>query len=417
MVSIGLTFAQQISTANALGIVDYGRFAAVISINLLFLLIADFRTWEISAKLLARSFADHDVAESASTITWLSLVDLVSGLVMALGLMVFADFIAVTMLEDPQLSGWFQLYALFTPLRLYTRGVPNTVIRLYGRFDWLAIKSVSYALVRLVFISGPALLGWGLPGVILGALLSDIFNGVLMHAMTLILWRRDTGQRTFIRWARPGRFDEGRRLLRDLWIGGTLKGLQLETFIPVLALLTDSAQVGLYRIGLDIAQLIARLTEPFSVVVQSALIQLYEEEPLSQFLRYIRQITLIASALVLPLLAGFVLLGAWIFPQVLGDEYAGVHSIVVILAVGQGVSAVTLWLRPAIVALNAAHAQNVISFFALLVSLSGLLLIAPSLGALGAALVMSGFLLAFTLASTLLFMRQVRRIQSQAGTA
>lgn len=416
-VSIALTFAQQISTANALGVADYGRFATIVGTNLLFMLIADFRTWEISAKLLARSFADRDDTESASTITWLSLVDFVSGLVMALALMLFADWMAVMMLEAPQLRVWFQVYALFTPIRLYARGVPNTMIRLYGRFDWLSIKSVSYALARLALISGLALLGFGLSGVIIGAILSDIVNVALMHGMALILWRRNTQQRTFICWTRPKRMYDGVRLMRDLWIGATLKGLQLETFIPILALLTDSAQVGLYRIGIDIAQLIARLTEPLSVVVQSTLIQLYEEQPLHQFLRYIRQITLIVSTLVLPMLAGFLLLGTRVFPLILGDEYMGVDVVVSILAVGQAVSAVTLWLRPSIVALDAAHTQNFVSFAALLGSLSGLMLIAPTHGAVGAALVMSAFLITYTFASALIFWRQVRHIHNQARTS
>lgn len=407
-VSIALTFAQQVSTANALGLDDYGRFAAVVGTSLLFMLIADFRTWEISAKLLARSFADGDNHESASIITWLSLADFISGLVMALGLMLFADWIALTMLDAPHLSGWFQVYALFTPIRLYARGVPNTVIRLYGRFDWLSAKSVSYALVRLVLISGAALLGWGLDGVILGAIISDIFNAALMHGMTLALWRRHTQQRTFIRWARPERMHDGLRLMRDLWIGGTLKGLQLETFIPILALLTDSAQVGLYRISLDIAQLIARLTEPLVVILQASLIQVYEQQPLAQFMRYIRQVGVISAVLVLPPLIIFVIFATPFLPSVLGHEYADITPIVNILAIGIALDSATPWLRPAIIAMNAITRQNILDLWAFLGIIVGLLWLGPLYGAQGAAVVMSVFLVTYTIARGLLFMRLVR---------
>ncbi|NDJ86444.1 MAG: oligosaccharide flippase family protein [Chloroflexi bacterium] len=407
-VSIALTFLQQITTANLIGVEDYGRFAAIMASAMLVMLLVDFRTWEASAKLLARSLAEKDHDESASTVTWLSLVDLASGLAATLVLVALAAPIAHTMLRAPELTGLVRVYALLIPLRLSARGVPNTLLRLYGRFDWLSIKSIIYAVLRLVFLSGTAFLGFGLPGVIIGAVISDLLHTLMLYVMMLTLWRRNTHQTRLLRLDRPRRFREGRRLLQNLWIGASLKGLQLETFIPLLALLTSPEQVGLYRVGLDIAQLVTRLMEPFSIVIQPTLIQLYEEQPLWEFTRYIKQTTVIALSLVIPFVVGVVLLGPLIFPVVLSKDYTGVPSVAGLLAIGFGVSSIVLWLRPAIVALDAVQAQNIISFVALVCSLIGLFLAAPY-GANGAALVMAAFLIGYSGASLVLFLRQIRR--------
>lgn len=409
-VSIGLTFLQQITTANLIGVADYGRFAAIMASGMLLLLVVDFRTWEASAKLLSRTFADDDHDESASIMTWLSLVDVLSGLIATGVLFLAADFIAATMLQAAELAPLVQVYALLIPLRLAARGVPNTVVRLYGRFDWLSVKSVVYAALRLVLMSGLAWAGFGLTGVIIGAVIADLLHTLLLYWITFTLWRRNTGRSSFIRLIRPRHYAEGIRLMRDLWIGASIKGLQLETFVPLLALLTDPAQVGLYRLGLDIAQLVTRLMEPFSVVIQPTLIQLYEQQPLWKFTRYIKQATVIALVIVTPFVLGVIVLGPLVFPLLLSAEYDGVAPVAGLLAAGFGFSAVLLWLRPAIVALDAVQAQNIISFIALLCSLTGLLFMA-SYGAVGAALVMSLFLTGYSLASLLLFLRRLQSVQ------
>lgn len=414
-VSIALTFLQQITTANLIGVEDYGRFAAIMGSGMLLLLLVDFRTWEAAAKLLARSFVEKDHDESASIMTWLSLVDVISGMIATILLFLLADFIAITMLQAPELAPLVRLYALLVPLRLYARGVPNTVIRLYGRFDWLSVKSIVYAILRLVFITGLALLGYGLPGVIIGAVVADLLHTIMLYWMTWALWRRNTNQNTFIRFVRPRCFHEGLRLMRDLWIGATLKGLQLETFIPILALLTNPTQVGLYRVGLDIAQLVSRLMEPFSVVIQPTLIQLYEQQSLWKFTRYIKQATVIALVIITPFVLGIILLGPLAFPLLLDDDFAGVAPVASLLVVGFGFSAVFLWLRPAIVALNIVQAQNTISFAALVCSLIGLVF-AASYGAVGAAFVMAAFLIGYSFASLLLFLWRLKYVPTKEFT-
>lgn len=414
-VSIALTFLQQITTANLIGVEDYGRFAAIMGSGMLLLLLVDFRTWEAAAKLLARSFVEKDHDESASIMTWLSVVDVISGMIATILLFLLADFIAITMLQAPELAPLVRLYALLVPLRLYARGVPNTVIRLYGRFDWLSVKSIVYAILRLVFITGLALLGYGLPGVIIGAVVADLLHTIMLYWMTWALWRRNTNQNTFIRFVRPRCFHEGLRLMRDLWIGATLKGLQLETFIPILALLTNPTQVGLYRVGLDIAQLVSRLMEPFSVVIQPTLIQLYEQQSLWKFTRYIKQATVIALVIITPFVLGIILLGPLAFPLLLDDDFAGVAPVASLLVVGFGFSAVFLWLRPAIVALNIVQAQNTISFAALVCSLIGLVF-AASYGAVGAAFVMAAFLIGYSFASLLLFLWRLKSVPTKEFT-
>lgn len=409
--SIALMFLQQITTANLIGAEDYGRFAAIVGSNMLLTLLIDFRTWEAATKLLARSLVEEDHDESASTVTWLSLLDLGSGVFAASVIFVLAAPIADHMLDSPDSAKLVAIYALFIPIRLYGRGVPNALIRLYGRFDWLSGKSIVYAIIRLVFISGLAWLGFGLKGVVVGVLISDLLHVIMIQWMVNRLWRLKADRSTLIRIQRPKRFREGGYLVGNLWIGASIKGLQLETFIPILALLTTPEQVGIYRVSLDIALLVARLTEPLTIVIQPTLIKLFEAKNMKKFMNYIKQSLLVASIIIVPFTLGIIVFGPIILPIFLDKEYSAVPGVVAVLSIGIGANSITLWIRPAMVALDLLKQQNII-WIVMLVFSTTALIFASNYGAIGAAFVMSSLYIGNIGLSLVIFLNGVRKIRA-----
>ncbi len=407
VVTIGLTFVQQIATAKLLGPADYGRLATVLGSSAFLLLLLDVRTWELGTKLLARPVLDNAHDESVRIVNWLIVVDLFLGIIGAVLLLLAADWIATDLMKAPDLTGLVRLYAISLPFKQVGSSGPLALVRLRDRFDWLSIKSVSYAVVRLLLLTGPALLGLGLTGVIVGAIISEFVNMASQLLMFVLLWRKMPDTR-LIDLTRPLQFGEGRKLLVNLWFSATLQALQLETFVPITALLTAPAQVGILRSAYDVSNLINNLIQPISIVLSPGIIKTYEISPGADFRRLLKQATAILSAMVVPLTLGIIVLGPFILPRLLGAGYEGVGVAAALFAFGFGVNAIFLWLRPVVVAMKLIREQNILSFVSVIISTAGLLFAAPRYGAAGSALVVGGTIALYALILLVIVLTRVR---------
>ncbi len=407
IITIALTFIQQIVTARLLGPADYGRLATVLGSSAFLLLLLDVRTWELGTKLLARPVLDNAHDESVRIINWLIVVDLFLGLLGALLLLLAADWVATDLMKAPDLVGLVRLYAISLPFKQVGSGGPLALVRLRDRFDWLSIKSVFYAGARLLLLAGPALLGFGLVGVVVGAIIAEFINMASQMLMYVLLWRKMPNTR-LIDLTRPAQFAEGSRLLINLWFSATLQALQLETFVPITALLTSPAAVGILRSAYDVSNLINSLIQPISIVLSPGIIKTYELSPGSEFRRLLKQATAILSVMVIPLTLGIVFLGPLVLPRILGPAYEGVGTAAAFFAIGFGVNAVFSWLRPVVVAMKLIREQNILSLISVVISTAGLLFVAPRYGAEGSALVVGGTIAIYALVLFVVIRRRVR---------
>ncbi len=389
VISIGLTFAQQISTARILGPVEYGLLAAVLSSAALMLLLMDFRSWEAANKLISRCMADRDMDEAARVSSLLMGVDVAFGMLGLILLLLLAPVVAAGLLRIPELTWLVQLYALIIPFRLFSMGVPTSLLRLYDRFDWLAAKSVIYSVLRLVLMTGAALLGLGLPGVVAGAIVGEVVNAAMLFVLVALLWRRQNPGVTLFRLALPHRPGSIFRLMASLWTSGSLKGLQQEIIIPLLALLTTPGQVGLFRSGMDVAQLVLRLVEPLSITIQPKIMKLYEMDTFAAFIRFIKQSTALLAVVIWPFTIFLILLGPVVIVPFLGEDYAGVWPIASLISAAFAVIGTFSWTRPALVSLNAVGWEIILDFGLLVLTAAGMFGLAPEQGALGAAVVIA----------------------------
>lgn len=402
-ISTVLIVIQQITTASLIGAADYGRLATVLGSGAFIMLIMDVRTWEIGTKLLVRPINDKQHRQINQIINWLTLVDLMTGFLSALIVFALAPFIARDLLRAPELMWLVQLYALSNPFRMFSNGMARTVLRMYDYFNWLAWKSVIYGGSRLCFMTGAALIGLGLQGVIIGAILSEIIGALALMMMAWLVRRRETSDVSLWDFTRPQQFGEGMKLIPGLWLSGTLAGLQIEMFIPLLALLTTPEQVGLFRSGLDIGETIEKLLTPFAVVLWGQVMRTYEQNTRSALLQLVRQSSLLMGLLTLPFLIGIILIGPILLPRILGTGFESVALIASLISSGFTVYGILMWTRPALIALNRIQEINWIGVATVLVSTIALLIIAPLYGAIGGAVVRSGSLVAQNVFQLLVF--------------
>lgn len=414
-VSILLTTLQQLTTAGWLGAGDYGRLATVVSSSAVIMLLIDVRTWELGAKFLSRPILDQDHTEISRMVSWLILLDLVTGLVGAAILIIFAQPIADHLLKSTNFTPYIRLYALTMPFQLMGLGVLRTAIRLYEYFNWLAVKSVIYAVFRLILLSGIALLGFGFTGVLIGLVCSEILNALVMLMMVKGIYAREIPDAKLIDFTKPHQFDAARRMIGDLWLGATLKGIQLETFIPIMALLTNPTQVGIVRTGIDLSGLVIRLTDPIMIVLMPMIMKSAEQDSRAKFVRLLKKGSGFVASLVLPFIVVMLGLSSIGIPRLLGSDFAGVDEIVVILMLGSGFNVIFLWLRPAIVALDCIRSQNILSVILTGFSIVGMFVFIPPYEAIGGAMILSSYRILIVVGSFWIFYRGLKGYEFQSN--
>jgi O-antigen/teichoic acid export membrane protein len=389
-VSTVLLIIQQITTAKIIGPSDYGRLATVLGSSLLVMYIMDVRTWEAGVKLLARPIIDGDKDEVTRIITWLTLADVVTGILGSLVVILFAQFIAVRLLQAPDLYWLVSLYALMIPFRMLSNGIARTSVRMYNRFDWLSVKSIVYGLSRIVFMSGAALLGYGLQGVVIGAIIVEIISAIVIVGMQWRIQKRELTDKTLFDFRKPQQFKIGLKMMRGVWLSATLQGLQIEVFVPILALLTVPAQVGLFRSGLDIAETIEKLSVPLMTVLFPQVIKSYEQDSRVNFIRLIKQSSILMGMLTLPFTLGIIFIGPVVFPRLLGKDFDGIAIVATILVIGFAIYGIFMWTRPALIAFNRLSELNLICAATIVLSVIALVIFVPTYGAVGAVIIHAG---------------------------
>lgn len=393
-VSIGLTLLQQLLTARFLGAADYGRLAASLGIVLLALLVVDVRTWELGTRLMARPLEDGEFTEASRRFSWLLGSELVCGAAGSALVWVLAPLIAGTVLDEDTLSV-LAVLALIIPLRQVTTGVSIAVLRMQDRFRWISVRSVLTAIVRGVAIAGPAIAGWGLTAVAVGAVIAEFFGAVSVLVLSAIAFRRASGSLPFSL-HRPSCIPEAIRLARHLWVSASIKGLHVESFIPLAAVFTSPEQIGTLRASLDIANLTTHATTPLGMVFGPKIVLLAHSRRRGELQRYLGLARRALRAIVVPVVVLGVPAVLFALPQVLGADYLSVRGSAVLLLIGFGASAVTLWVRYVLVGFDRVATQNWLGLVAGVVSLAALPPLASTWGALGAAVDLMAFMVVYS---------------------
>lgn len=391
VVALVLVVIQQFSLARILGPSDYGRLAIIISSGLLALLFLDFRTWELGIKLITSEIANEAPVEVVRIFNWLISIELVSGLFGAALIFVLAEPLAVHLLNIPGFEWMIRFYASSLPFRVVADGVATTVPRIYNDFKWVAYKTVLNNFLRLILPLALVLVGYGLSGAVVGIVISEIVNFIVVVVIAWrILKREMPGVRLWDR-TRPRLRMPLYRMISDYWVVSTLTGLHYQAFIPFMGTLTSTAQVGLFRIGLDVAQLIEKLVAPFTLGVTPQIMRVHAQEEWGTFTRYIKRIAVLFFIAIAPLTAAILVLGPFIFPRILPDErYSLLPVIASILSVGNGIAmAILPWTRPALLVLDHSRIQSLGMLLQTFMMFIMLWWLTPEYGAFGAAIAMA----------------------------
>lgn len=399
LIALTLLLIQQFGLANLLGASDYGRLAIIISSGLLIMLFLEFRTWELGIKLLTTEITNQAHVEVIRILNWLVSIELITGLSGMVLLFALAELLATRVLNIPGLESLIRVYALSLPFRVLADGVTSTIPRVYNQFKWVAYKTISNNFLRLVLMVGFVKLGYGLSGAVVGALISDVINFIVVMVIAWRILKREMPDVRLFDRTPPNQRSTGYRMMGDYWVISSLVGLNQQAIIPFTGILTSTAQVGLFRIGLDIAQFIDKLVAPITLGVTPQIMRIYEQEEWAIFTRYIKRTSYLFFIAVTPLTLAILVLGPTVFPRILHDEIYGLlPPVAAIISVGYAITvAITPWTRPALIAVGYSRIQSIALLLQTIMMFVLVWWLTPSYGALGAAVAMCVSMALFSL--------------------
>ncbi len=286
--SIGLMILSLLRTAlltKTLTILDYGRILIVINLVGFLINFLSFRVEDLIFRFLPKFEEIEDIG-SIRGLTILGLILSASiGLIVTIGLFVFAPWLSENIYHDPELTFAFRAYS-FTALLLASEGFSASILRIKDRFASVVIPRVSGALIVVLalFIYLNAVSSYSISVVVIIISLEIVLQTVLPFIQALrcvfpYLIRTSFPAYQAIRRHR-------RELLLSLFNTNLYGYLNKLTGPPgdvfLLGIFASPTQVAIYNIAQQIVRAVIVLQNNINTALAPEIVSLWAKEKLHQ---------------------------------------------------------------------------------------------------------------------------------------
>jgi O-antigen/teichoic acid export membrane protein len=178
VVSRGMMLAASILVARILGKEVYGEYGIIRSTVNMFLVFAGFGLGMTATKYVAE-YCGHDPARTGRIIAISGLFAMITGLLVTIGIWVFADVLATRTLNAPHLAGALRIGALIMFFNCLN-GAQTGALAGFEAFKTIAHVNLGVGLTSLPLLVGGAYWG-GLTGAVWALCISMAINWLLNH--------------------------------------------------------------------------------------------------------------------------------------------------------------------------------------------------------------------------------------------
>ncbi|MGD9811858.1 MAG: lipopolysaccharide biosynthesis protein [Sphingobium sp.] len=388
-----------------LGVDQFGRFALVLSIGATIATIVQFDCWRAILRF-GPGYLHDGREDRLGSLTALSRLFEVGAAVfgcLAAGIIFWALTRYAGWQRDIALMGF--IYCCF--LLLSVRSTPQGLLRLHNRFDLGAYADMLTPIARMagalavVFVFKPDvvafLAAWALSEVVTAAGYWLIAATVDREALAL---HHNRGVGALLREEK-----ELFSFLGTLNIGLTLTGAARQAPVLMLGAFVSPAAAGLFRLAFQLTNALAKIA---NLLARAAYAEFNHvrarggNEAVRKLLGQTNRVMTVAAIVMIVVAAG---LGKQILWLVSGPEFVAAYPLLVILGFATAVDFLALSNEPALLSATDGKVVLRVRIVAMAVLFAMLGLLAPALGAKGAAFAM----LASSIAALLLFTLAVRR--------
>lgn len=376
---VGLSIA-----ARALGDVNFGIMAIVLTIGRVCERLVRFESWQPLVRYAAQEEVDNDTTRLSRLYLYGLLLDIGSALLAAC-LTISAGFVLAGLLQLGQ--GGTTLVAIYAcAIAVNIRGMPSAALRLAGKFKTIAYFQVVAHSLRLImaivcYLNGAGLLAfvvvWTVAQIVDSLLFCFLGFRTLRRAGTPNPWRADWRN---LRTDFPGFL--GFAFATNL--SSSMRTLTQEADTLLVGIFAGNAAAGFYHLAKRMAKIAQQVGETVQTVIYPDLARMWSNSTRKAFGRLVGTIQAMLAAIAISAVAVTWLAGEKVIELVFGQEFAGSYpllltqliAVLLILHAAPTRSALLAMNRPGYV-LKVASASTILFFAVAIYAL-------PRFGAMGA---------------------------------
>jgi len=378
--TMGLGFLQGILVARTLGVEQYGILTLIVTYIGVVNQFVDSRVWETVIKFVVKFREDGDFVKSTATVKLCYSVDVVTGTLAFVLLVVTANLAANLFIKDTSLTNLIQLYALWVLIAIPV-DTSMALLRVADRFDWLAYSDAGVALIRLVGVIVVILLGWGIKGLIIVYLLAKVVQSFVLivlsykiaPSLNLLPWNKASLASLHGEYKRIGYFLVGTN-------GNAFLKLLRDSDILLISYWLTPTQVGYYRLARSISGLMQFPIGPLYATSYPEFTRLWYQQKFHTLWRLIRKLTLSSTAVAVSALITIWLGGGILIRFTVGEEFLPALPVLKWLSIGIAIAVATNFGHPLLIAIGRVSNSVLALALGIICQLTLLVVLLPSMG-------------------------------------
>lgn len=339
-------------TARSLGAQTFGVLTLITTYVLVVDKLVNFQSWQALIKYGADCIEQKQSRGLAILLKFGFVVDFSTALLGAALSILVALLIGNRLGWEPQTIVYVGLYSL--TIALHISGTPVAILRLFDRFDLLALHSVLFACVKLVGVLLAFVLDGGLGLFLLVWAVSDVVSHLAMLALSLFVVRQErvhglaTASLAGVRERFPG-------ILGFLWatnLNGSIRMTSRELDVFVVAALLGSSAVGVYKVAKQFSLIVSKAVDPLYKAIYPQLSRLAAVRDMGRFVQLATRAAMLVGAVALGIWSIFYVVGEAVILLVVGKEYLESAAVLSWYMLAMVVAAASFPLQPAMLAIG-----------------------------------------------------------------
>jgi O-antigen/teichoic acid export membrane protein len=339
------------AVARSLGASQFGVFALVLAYAAVLDTLVNFQSWQALIKYGAEDLKAGDAPTFSSLVKFGTLLDATCACIGTVLAVLLVPLVAPWLGVEADQTQVFLLYSVVILSRM--TATPTAVLRLFDRFDILALQNIVVGCTRVCFVGiafvlrpslGAFLLAWGAAEV-LGNLLLVARSWGELRSRGYAVMRSSAGS--------APRSHSG--LWSFVWTSNLHSTLKLglrEGDVLALGALAGPSAAGLYKVIKQVESIASRAIAPLTQVIYPEIAAAAASADRARIFKLLRAVSLLAAGVFGALLLLFWLAGEPAIRLVLGEAFMPAFEPGLVYLTGTLLSAATLAFQPAALALG-----------------------------------------------------------------
>lgn len=383
-----ISLVQGIIIARILGAASYGLLAMVFAYVNIVNGFIDFRAWEACTKYISEFWAKGEKEKSLATLTLCYLIDLVSGVIAFIIIVISAKLAASLFFQRPELSGLMMLYGC-SLLFLTVNSTSSALLRVFDKYLMLSLYDIFKAIITLSLILLFLSFGLGLRGIVLGYVLSALIGGLVKTVMAInviskTMWhnRKKAINLSILK----GRFREIVKFLIHTNVGSSLVLATRNIDVMILGYFRAPAEVGYFKLAKSFVSYLPRLSDPFYIAVFPELSKLWAKEQRKEIIQLFKKATVMIASIAIPVAIVVSTFSTQIILFTAGRDFLPAAIAIRIMIIGTVIAVLFFWAHPACLAIGRADAYAKVNAVSLAFVISLGFILIPTFGFIGSAI-------------------------------